>query len=263
MPDSPGSAAPSHRQYLIGPQAGLRYWRPAAPRDPLVSQGPDTPLAGLTLLAVEDSRFASDALRLMAQRSGARLRRVETLAAARHHLRVYRPDVIILDPGLPDGEGLSLLDDLRHPAVRGAPPVLVLSGQPDIDGRARAAGAAAFMTKPVAGLAAFQRAICACLPDRAWLSRREEGATPLPAPDPLALRDDLTAAARRLSAGPDDREGRYLAGFVAGLARATGDTALAAAAAGAAQPGPQAMRRLAGTIADRLRISDPAALVGR
>ena len=46
----------------------------------------DLPLQGITVLAVEDSRFACDALRLLCQRSGARLRRAETLEAARAHL---------------------------------------------------------------------------------------------------------------------------------------------------------------------------------
>ena len=42
-----------------------------APPLPVLAQG-DLPLRGVTLLAVEDSRYALDALRLMCQRSGAR-----------------------------------------------------------------------------------------------------------------------------------------------------------------------------------------------
>ncbi len=78
------------------------------------------PLQGLTLLAVEDSRFASDALRLLSQRSGARLRRAESLEAAWAHLRVYRPDVILVDLGLPDGRGETLIRRLAQ-ARRRAP----------------------------------------------------------------------------------------------------------------------------------------------
>jgi CheY-like chemotaxis protein len=78
-------------------------------------------LQGVTILAVEDSRFACEALRLIARRAGARLRRAETMAAARDHLRVYRPDVVLIDLGLPDGRGDALIRDLaqgpRRPSV--------------------------------------------------------------------------------------------------------------------------------------------------
>ena len=39
----------------------------------LTGRAQDRPLQGVTLLAVEDSRFACEALRLMARRAGARL----------------------------------------------------------------------------------------------------------------------------------------------------------------------------------------------
>jgi CheY-like chemotaxis protein len=75
---------------------------------------PVLPLDGLTLLTVEDSRFASEALRLLCQRSGARLRRAETIEIALRHLSVYRPDVVIVDLGLPDGDGADLIRSLSR-----------------------------------------------------------------------------------------------------------------------------------------------------
>lgn len=203
------------------------------PRAPRPVCGPEAvcdarpPVRGLTVLAVEDSRYACEALRLMCQRSGARLRRAETLAAARSHLRLYRPDVVIVDLGLPDGRGEGLIRDL----VRAVPrPMVVLGTSGSASGRdaALAAGADGYLDKPVASLAAFQQALTLGVGG---------DAAGMAALDPLALRDDLLRAADRLAQGPDAGTRRYVAGFVQGLARLAQDPGLAAAAAGCAVPG--------------------------
>lgn len=228
---------------------------PAAPRSgPMPLPSPQLPLSGLTLLLVEDSRFASDALRLVAQRAGARLRRAETLAQARHHLRTYRPDLVIADLGLPDGRGEDLIAELRRHC---GPPVLAISGDDDGLARARRAGAAGFLAKPLGSIATICRTLLSLLPERSWLSPALPDAAEVEA-DRLALRDDLTEAARRLSAAAGAEARDYLAGFVTGLARSSHDAALEAAAS-AARGGPQAVGPLARAIAERLRPAEPLA----
>lgn len=186
---------------------------------------PALPMQGLTLLVVEDSRFASEAFRLMAQRSGARLRRAETLADARRHLAIYRPDVVIIDMGLPDGSGAGLIREIAATGGDG-PVVLGLSGDPGLRDLALAAGALGFLEKPVAGLAEFQQAVLVHLPNR--LSGPQTGTAP--EPDRLALREDLAHAAQMLADAPDAGQRAYLSRFLCGIARSTQDTALARAA---------------------------------
>lgn len=188
------------------------------------------PLLGLTVLAVEDSRFASEALRLLCQRSGARLRRADSLAAARRHLRVYRPGCLIVDMGLPDGSGADLLAEAGAASPR-VDILLAMSGDPGAEDAARAAGADAFLAKPIVSLAAFQATILACMPP----DRRPPGprlaADDRIAPDPLAYRDDLAHAADVLSLDDAERGLDYVTQFLGGVARSAGDAPLDAAVA--------------------------------
>lgn len=185
------------------------------------------PLSGLTVLLVEDSRFASDAMRLMCQRSGARLRRAETIALARSHLKTYRPDVVIVDLGLPDGCGDRLIREVSM--ARQGSVILGTSGDPDGRKTALAAGAVGFLDKPMPGLAGFQRAVLRHLPNR-FAIVPDTGPGDRVEADPLALHDDLSHAADLMKAEPDQGGRRYLASFLGGLARVAGDRDLAEAA---------------------------------
>jgi CheY-like chemotaxis protein len=193
---------------------------PYPPQPPLDAER--LPLRGLTLLVVEDSRFACDALRLICIRSGARLRRSETLAAARAFLLGHRPDVVIVDLGLPDGRGEGLIADLARAGL----PVLATSGDPEGRGPAMVAGAAAFLDKPIGSIGAFQRLILDLVGYADSQARTDNVAHSPPPADPLAFRDDL-AHASTLIAGSDIG---YATGFLRSLGRSAGDRALEEAA---------------------------------
>ena len=187
------------------------------------------PLLGLTVLVVEDSRFACEALRLLCLRSGARIRRADCLRSAARHLQVYRPTVAIVDIGLPDGSGAELLRDLSVGLPR-VPVLLGTSGDPDGADLVMRAGADGFLAKPIESLALFQEAILAHLPD----SARPSGPRVLPderiVPDPIALRDDLSLIADVLANRSDGGTLDYIAGFLTGIARSAHDMPLEAAA---------------------------------
>lgn len=191
------------------------------------------PLLGLTVLAVEDSRFASEALRLLCLRSGARIRRADSLRAARRHLQVYRPTAVIVDLGLPDGSGADLIAELHRASPRVA---VVLGASADSRGEALAlaAGADGYLAKPVTALAGFQSAILSRLP----VERRPAGLRAVTeehvAPDPLALQDDLAQIAARLE-GAASEDIDYIAQFLGGVAQSVNDRTLATAAAALAR----------------------------
>lgn len=211
---------------------------------------PGRPLLGLTVLVVEDSRFACEAMRLLCLRSGARIRRADCLRSARRHLQTYRPTAVIVDLGLPDGSGADLIAELARAQPR-VPAVLGTSGDPAAGGAALGAGADGFLAKPIESLAAFQRAVLSALPDghAATVRRGDEDGIE---PDPIALRDDLVRAAGLLGAAADDRALDYVAQFLAGIARSSHDAPLAAAASAVRHLHRQGVPRLQGVVRDRL-----------
>ncbi|MEM9551088.1 MAG: response regulator [Pseudomonadota bacterium] len=216
------------------------------------------PLVGLTVLVVEDSHYASEAVRLLCLRSGARIRRADCLQSARKHLRVYRPSVAIIDLGLPDGSGVQLIEELSasHPRI---PVLLGTSGDEWAKDAAIAAGADGFVAKPITSLAAFQQLVLDRLPP----DRQPNGLRAVPdqeiQPDPIAYQDDMALIAEVLENSTDEEKVLdYVAQFVSGLARSAKDHQLAAAAeklaSTRAQGGPVASQTavLAGLVHDRL-----------
>ncbi|MDA7826743.1 response regulator [Rhodobacteraceae bacterium] len=190
---------------------------------------PSRPLLGLTILLVEDSRFACEAMRIMALRSGARLRRADCLTSARRHMRLYRPSVVIVDIGLPDGSGLDLIREIsdNHPRV---PAIIGTSGDDMMHGAAVKAGADAFFAKPYDSIAAFQSSILNLFPfsDGSW--RPRVISNDLVRPDPAVYRDDLCHAKTLLEQQPSAPMKTYLCRFLDGVAQSAGDGPMAIAA---------------------------------
>jgi CheY-like chemotaxis protein len=216
----------------------------------------DRPLGGVTILLVEDSRFASEAVRLLGMRSGARIRRADCLRTAERHLATYRPTVVLVDLGLPDGSGIDLIRRLDR-AVPRLPAILATSGDEALEQAALAAGADGFLAKPCIGLAAFQSAVLAALKTETPAMTRVS-ATDRVVPDVLAYRDDLAGVSELLSAEAQPTDVAYAARFLAGVARSADDPPLAEAAAqlwsGMTDGGPTAalIARVAGLVEQRL-----------
>jgi CheY-like chemotaxis protein len=223
----------------------------------VVQATPERPLAGMTVLVVEDSRFACEAMRLLCLRSGARIRRADSLKSARRHLQLYRPSVLLVDLGLPDGSGLDLIAE----QVRATPKVdviLAISGDPAQEVEALAAGAAGFLAKPLTSLDAFQAAIVSRMP----CNPMPRGPRPLGGetvrPDRAALRDDLAHIADMLTARSDEEGLAYVTQFLGSVALVAGDGPLQAAAEHLmasrkdGRPWGADLARLAGLVQDRL-----------
>ncbi len=200
-------------------------------------------LFAVTILLVEDSRSASEAIRLFAAESGARVRRADSLHAASRHLAIYRPNVVMVDLGLPDGDGLGLI---RHLADASTPigAIIALSGmerslwQP----QAIAAGAAACLEKPIESLRAFQTCVMGVLPDADSRRRPAERDLGMHARASIraAVDEDLRRARALLAdALPlgDMETVAYCAQFIGSVGDMMGDDDLKAAARVAGEPG--------------------------
>ncbi len=216
---------------------------------------PDRPLLGSIILVVEDSRHACEGLRLICQRSGARIRRAESLASAERHLRTYRPRIAVVDLGLPDGSGLELIQQLAQsePRIDG---IIATSGDETLQHAALQAGADVFLPKPLSSISHFQTVVLELMPEPLRPASVTRPSVDRIAPDPIALRDDLSLAADLLSTRPGKETLDYLAGFFSGLAKNAGDARLAEIGdrIRAIRPGdadPATLQGIAALVADR------------
>lgn len=115
----------------------------------------------LTVLIVEDEQVIRRFVRAALEGEGYRVHEADTLWRGLSEAGTRKPDLVVLDLGLPDGDGMNFIRDLR--AWSGVP-VLVLSARVEEYDKVEAldAGADDYLIKPfgVAELLARVRAVC-------------------------------------------------------------------------------------------------------
>jgi PAS domain S-box-containing protein len=117
-------------------------------------------LEGLRVLAVDDEADARRLLSEMLGRCGAQVKTAASACEAIEVLRLWLPDVLLADIGMPDGDGFVLIERVRAlPAGEGGEtPAAALTAYAGAEDRARvlSSGFQAHLTKPVepAGLSA-------------------------------------------------------------------------------------------------------------
>jgi two-component system KDP operon response regulator KdpE len=112
--------------------------------------------AALRLLVVEDNELNRALVRAIITRAGdpalrdAQIIEAHTLAQAQAVLSDTAVDAVLLDVQLPDGSGLSLLDELPAQAREKRPVIVAVTGgvMPEQRAAAIAAGCDAIVTKP-------------------------------------------------------------------------------------------------------------------
>ena len=93
----------------------------------------------LTCLLMDDSRFDRQAIRRLVAESRYQVELIEAtnLAETRTLLTSYRPDIILLDYRVPDGDGIDLAREIcEQPSVLN-PAVIVVTGEGDEGSAAR------------------------------------------------------------------------------------------------------------------------------
>jgi two-component system copper resistance phosphate regulon response regulator CusR len=102
----------------------------------------------MKILVVEDERKVGRFIESALTEQAHAVRRVETAAAARDALADSPFDAIVLDLGLPDGDGLDLLREWRSAGFH--EPVLILSARDGVEDRIRGLnlGADDYLPKP-------------------------------------------------------------------------------------------------------------------
>ena len=141
-------------------------------------------MTGPHLRVIEDDPATREAIVANLAGHGYRVAGVETATAALAALDARRPDLLIVDLGLPDRDGLSVIRHVRREAVT---PILVLSARGDESTKVAALeqGADDYVVKPV-GLAELRARVAALLRPGAGPAADHDGRLPVPT-NPLAV----------------------------------------------------------------------------
>ncbi|ELQ6106519.1 two-component system response regulator KdpE [Cronobacter turicensis] len=148
----------------------------------------------ISVLIVEDEKEIRRFLRTALESEGLRVYDAETLQRGLIEAATRKPDLVILDLGLPDGDGIDFIRDYRQWSQT---PVIVLSARSDEQDKIAAldAGADDFLGKPF-GIGELQARLRVAL-------RRHGGASQS---DPVVSFSDITVdlAARRILRGVEE-----------------------------------------------------------
>jgi len=104
------------------------------------------------ILVIDDDTLTRWSLRRVLARAGYRVREAASAAEGLAKAGESRPDLVLLDHRLPDGDGGNVLQDLLR--SRPALPVVMMSTDvtPETVGRMRQLGARGFLAKPCAAV---------------------------------------------------------------------------------------------------------------
>lgn len=105
-------------------------------------------LTGKTIVAIDDARSIRTFLRISLESQGASFHEAGTAMEGLSICRKVKPDLVVLDLGLPDEDGLTILPTIKQ--QQNAPQVIVLTvrKENEMKEKARKLGADAYITKP-------------------------------------------------------------------------------------------------------------------
>jgi two-component system KDP operon response regulator KdpE len=144
------------------------------------------------ILVIEDDAAIREVLQALLGSGGFRVMEAATAARGEVESRARKPDLLLVDLGLPDGDGLTVIRNVRSWS---SVPIIVLSARTMEDQKVAAldAGADDYMTKPFGAAELLARV-------RAALRRNVRGSDQAPLLEFGRIRVDLH---RRDASGPD------------------------------------------------------------